>query len=129
MTVVRPTSTVEDDEALPIGPYTFHPSTKALLKRQNGQRVRLTSREVTILKFLYLAGNRVVPHEVLLKEVWGYNTEGTKHALQTYVYRLRQALEADPKDRRLLITVPGGYRLDATAAMEAGTLSAEAEAA
>lgn len=98
-----------------IGPYTFRPAAKLLIGADKKQRLRLTAKEVDILKFLYRNANRVVSRQVLLDEVWGYNAGVTTHTLETHVYRLRQKIEADPSNCRLLMTAPGGYRLDPTA--------------
>ena len=49
--------------------------------------------------------------EVLLQEVWGYNSGVTTHTLETHVYRLRQKIETDPSHAELLVTEPGGYKL------------------
>ena len=68
-----------------------------------------------ILKYLHRHANRIVSRQVLLDEVWGYNAGVTSHTLETHVYRLRQKIEIDPAHSRLLLTAPGGYRLDLTA--------------
>jgi len=100
-----------DDAEFTIGPYTFRPSAKMLLNAATKKKVRLTEKETAILKYLYRCGNRVISREVLLDEVWGYNAGVTTHTLETHVYRLRQKIESDPGQARLLVTEAGGYRL------------------
>ncbi|NQV48524.1 MAG: response regulator transcription factor [Rhodospirillaceae bacterium] len=100
-----------DDAVFTIGPYTFQPGNKLLVETETERKVRLTDKEAAILKFLYRAGDKVVGRDVLLDEVWGYNAGVTTHTLETHVYRLRQKIETDPSNARLLLTEPGGYRL------------------
>ena len=101
-----------EDAVFAIGPYTFRPSSKLLLHAETAQKVRLTEKETSILKYLYRAGNKVVHRNVLLSEVWGYNAGVTTHTLETHIYRLRQKIEDDPTNAILLLTEPGGYRLN-----------------
>ena len=100
-----------DDAVFTIGPYTFQPSNKLLVNNEDDKKVHLTDKETAILKHLYRAGEKVVSRDVLLDEVWGYNASVTTHTLETHVYRLRQKIEMDPSNARILITEPGGYRL------------------
>jgi DNA-binding response OmpR family regulator len=101
-----------EDAVFSIGPYLFRPSAKLLQDAVRNKRIRLTEKEAAILKFLYRAGTNAVPRQVLLNEVWGYNASVTTHTLETHIYRLRQKIEPDPANLRLLITEAGGYRLD-----------------
>ncbi len=98
-----------DDATLTIGPYRFQPAAKMLIDARN-RRIRLTEKEAAILKYLYRAG-RPIRREVLLHEVWGYNSGVTTHTLETHVYRLRRKIERDPARAEILVTEPGGYRL------------------
>ena len=102
-----------DDAVFSIGPYTFQPANKLLVDSDddNNKKVRLTDKETAILKYLYRAGDKVVSRDTLLDEVWGYNAGVTTHTLETHVYRLRQKIEAEPSEAKILITEPGGYRL------------------
>lgn len=100
-----------EDAVFTIGPFTFRPSAKLLLDPAKNRKIRLTEKETAILKYLYRAGNKPVSRDVLLDEVWGYNTGITTHTLETHVYRLRQKIETDPSAAEILITEPGGYRL------------------
>ena len=93
-----------------LGAYEFRPSAKMLVDA-NQKKIRLTEKETNILKYLYRAGEKPVSREELLAEVWGYNAGVTTHTLETHVYRLRQKIEPDPGNARLLLTEAGGYRL------------------
>lgn len=99
-----------EDAVFPIGPYTFKPASK-ILQGEGGNKIRLTEKETSILKYLFRAGEKVVTREVLLQEVWGYNANVTTHTLETHIYRLRQKIEKDPAKSELLITETGGYKL------------------
>ena len=99
-----------EDATFSIGRYTFRPAAKMLLDAGGG-KVRLTEKETAILKYLYRAGDRIVTRDVLLSEVWGYNSGVTTHTLETHIYRLRQKIERDPAHAELLVTESGGYKL------------------
>ena len=99
-----------DDAEFAIGPYSFRPASKSLVDAK-GAKLRLTEKEAAILRFLHRAERHVVSRDVLLKEVWGYNSNVTTHTLETHIYRLRQKIEIDPADARLLVTDAGGYKL------------------
>lgn len=100
-----------EDAIFKVGPYNFHPASKSLQDIETDQKIRLTDKETNIIKFLYRSGGQVVGRDVLLDEVWGYNAGVTTHTLETHVYRLRQKIEKDPSNAKILVTEPGGYKL------------------
>ncbi len=99
-----------EDAVFAIGHYTFRPSQKLLLD-EDGSKVRLTEKETAIMKYLYRAEQKVIGRDELLEQVWGYNSGVTTHTLETHIYRLRQKIERDPSNARLLVTEGGGYKL------------------
>lgn len=99
-----------EDAVFQIGAYSFRPSSKLLVTEKNG-KIRLTEKETAILRYLYRQGIKPVSREILLSEVWGYNSGVTTHTLETHIYRLRQKIEKDPGNATLLVTEGGGYKL------------------
>lgn len=94
-----------------MGPYTVNTSSKFLSHNEKSKTIRLTEKEVSILKYLYKANGRIVYRKILLNEIWGYNSEVTTHTVETHIYRLRQKIEKDPSSARILVTSDGGYKL------------------
>ena len=99
-----------EDAVFSIGHYSFRPAQK-LLMEDDGGKIRLTEKETAILKYLYRAEQKVITRDILLEEVWGYNSGVTTHTLETHIYRLRQKIEKDPSNAQLLVTESGGYKL------------------
>jgi two-component system KDP operon response regulator KdpE len=79
---------------------------------RDSQEIRLSKREYDLLRFLAASPDHVVTHKEILTAVWGpAHTEDTVY-LRVYVNQLRQKLEPDPTDPKLILTEPGvGYRL------------------
>src|SRR3984893_258205 len=78
----------------------------------NGERVILTPKEYRLLQILAQHAGNVVTHQFLLKEIWGSPHIHDTHYLRIFVRKLRQKIEADPTQPRILMTELGiGYRL------------------
>ena len=80
----------------------------------NKQQIRLTRKEYRLLHILATHVGLVVTHDQLLKEIWTGNQGDNIQYLRILVRKLRQKIETDPNDPRLLVTESGvGYRLQA----------------
>ena len=99
-----------EEAVFPVGPYTFRPAKKLLQDIGRNRRIHLTDKETAVLKFLYRS-DKTVDRQILMHEVWGYNSAVRTHTLETHIYRLRQKIEVDPGNPSLLVTEGGGYRL------------------
>jgi DNA-binding response OmpR family regulator len=95
-----------------IGDYLFRPAEYALLDRNTGRRVRLTPKEVGILKCLYRAGGDTVACNQLVQEVWRCGGAAEIHTLETHISRLRRKLENDANDPSILVKRGNGYALN-----------------
>ncbi len=76
----------------------------------SGQEIELTSTEYKLLLYLAEHNGRVMPRELLLQDVWGYNFVGDTRTVDTHVTRLRNKLgEAG----EMIKTVRGfGYKIE-----------------
>jgi two-component system KDP operon response regulator KdpE len=80
----------------------------------NKSQIRLTRKEYRLLHILATHVGLVVTHDQLLKEIWSGNQRDNIQYLRILVRKLRQKIETDPNDPRLLVTESGvGYRLQA----------------
>jgi two-component system KDP operon response regulator KdpE len=79
----------------------------------NKNRIQLTRKEYRLLHVLATHIGLVVTHQQLLKEIWGSNQMHNIQYLRILVRKLRQKIESNPNDPRVLLTESGvGYRLD-----------------
>jgi two-component system, OmpR family, KDP operon response regulator KdpE len=92
------------------GPLSVDLVTRSVLL--NDQQIRLTRKEYRLVHILATHVGLVVTHDQLLKEIWSGNQRDNIQYLRILVRKLRQKIETDPNDPRLLITESGvGYRL------------------
>jgi two-component system KDP operon response regulator KdpE len=79
--------------------------------RKNGEILKLTSTEFSLLALLAKNSGRVLTHQNILKEIWGFGYIGQTQYLRVFVAQLRKKIEDDPAKPQLLITESGiGYR-------------------
>ena len=90
--------------------YELRPNMREIADIQSGSVVKLTEKEVSILKYLYKNQNGYVSKNDLQRNVWKYSEDVTTHTIETHIYRLRQKVE-QADGRRLIVTDNGGYKL------------------
>ena len=84
----------------------------ARIVKRNGQEVKLTATEYSLLRLFVQHAGKVLTHRQILREVWGPNNVEQTHYLRVYMAHLREKLEANPAQPELFSTEPGiGYRL------------------
>ena len=98
------------DGQVTIGDVQFDPV--AHIVRKAGREVHLTPIEFKLFGVLVANAGRVLTHRTLLREVWGPSRVEHNHYLRVFMGSLRQKLEDDPAQPRMLVTETGvGYRL------------------
>lgn len=79
---------------------------------ENGVSIKLSHKEFEILSYLHRKKNTVVTRYDLLENVWGYHEQPTTRTVDNFIVRLRQKIEENPNEPKLILTVHGtGYKL------------------
>ena len=79
--------------------------------KRDGQIVKLTATEFSMLALFVTNAGRVLTHDYILEHVWGHAYAGETQYTRVYVAQLRKKLEADPARPELIVTESGiGYR-------------------
>ena len=77
-----------------------------------GGPVKMSHKEVAILKFLWEHRNEIISRQDLLENVWGYEETPTTRTVDNFIVKLRHKVETDPNNPRIILTVHGtGYKL------------------
>lgn len=81
---------------------------------KGGKPVELTPTEFRLLRTLAEHAGRVLTHEQLLEQVWGYEGDGDVGYVKRYIWYLRHKLEDSPLNPRHILTERGfGYSFQA----------------
>jgi two-component system response regulator VicR len=98
------------DTPVTVGKLNFNPSTGQLIIDQ--KEISLTPTEGRILHHLMRNAGQVITHASLADAVWGEDYPGAVDSLKVYIRRLREKLESQPQDPKLIVTKAGvGYLL------------------
>lgn len=76
-----------------------------------GEEIHLTATEFNLLAYLAAHDDRVLTHQAILTQVWGFEDYNHVEYLRVYIGQLRKKLEQNPDEPQLILTEPGvGYR-------------------
>lgn len=79
--------------------------------KKNGELLKLTATEYTLLTLFAKNEGKVLTHQFILKVVWGPGYTAQSQYLRVYVGQLRKKIEDDPNQPRFIVTESGvGYR-------------------
>lgn len=102
-------SASEDAAVIEIGPFCIDLVGHTVKKA--GELIKLTSTEFSLLSLLAKNQGRVLTHQYILKEVWGYGYINQTQYLRVFIAQLRKKIEEDHSKPKLIITESGiGYR-------------------
>ncbi len=106
---LRFSGTEKDEPLIEAGPLTID-RVNHIVKKQ-GEILKLTSTEYTLLTLLAANQGRVLTHQFILREIWGFGYISQTQYLRVFIAQLRKKIEEDHAKPRLIITESGiGYR-------------------
>ena len=106
---IRAGETKEDASVLEFGKLSIDMVSR--IARKNTEILKLTATEFSLLSLLARNRGRVLTHQYILKEVWGFGYLEQTQYLRVFVAQLRKKIEDNPSKPTLLITESGiGYR-------------------
>jgi two-component system response regulator RegX3 len=106
---VRMQAPPKGDEILTGGPVEMDVARHEV--RIDGEPVAFPPKEFELLQAFLSRKGRLLTREHLIEEIWGYDYVGDTKTLDVHVKRIRQKIEDDPHEPRLLLTVRGlGYK-------------------
>lgn len=107
--VLRRSKKIKGDQKINLGGVIFDKDKAILIK--NEKEISLTATQFKILSYLCENINMIVSIDRILDHIWE-NSYGYENTLITHIYRLREKLEDNPRDPKILITIKGlGYKL------------------
>ena len=107
--VLRRSKKIKGNQKINLGGVIFDKDKGILIK--NGKEISLTATQFKILSYLCENINMIVSIDRILEHIWE-NSYGYENTLITHIYRLREKLEDNPRDPKILITIKGlGYKL------------------
>jgi len=110
---LRRSPSSEEEEGGVIDAGDFHIDLDTHSVSVQGREVHLTPKEFDLLVYLARRPEKVVPHRVLLRAVWGPNSTEQPEYLRVFIGQLRKKIEPEASSPRYLHTEPWiGYRFD-----------------
>lgn len=78
-----------------------------------GRAVKMSSREIEVLEFLYKHKNQSVDRFEIMSTLWETNSDVTTRTIDNYIVKLRQKIEENPSNPKYIVTIHGkGYKLN-----------------
>lgn len=79
---------------------------------QGTDEIKMSHKEFELLLFLYNHKNQTVSRNDIMDKVWGYDSEMTSRTIDNFIVKIRQKVELNPNDPKIILTVHGmGYKL------------------
>lgn len=90
----------------------LHVDFDSFTAKNQDSEIKLSHKEFEILLYLYKNRNKVISRDDLLEKVWGYEEAITTRTVDNFIARIRQKVESNSNQPRVILTVHGsGYKM------------------
>ena len=80
------------------------------LKGKN--EIKMSYKEFEILHYMFMNAGKIIQRDDLMSDVWSIDYEVTTRTIDNFILKLRQKIEADPNNPKIILTVHGvGYKM------------------
>jgi two-component system, OmpR family, alkaline phosphatase synthesis response regulator PhoP len=106
----QPDGVANGEEEYHFGPCSINFKTYEVITK-DGEPKELSKREIDLLKLLIERKNEVIPRELILKDVWGYDSIPSTRTIDNHIVTFRKYFESDPKSPIHFHSIRGvGYK-------------------
>jgi len=99
-----------EPEFIPIGKIKVN--FKNYLAFEGTNEIKMSYKEFGILHYLYLNAGKIIQRDDLMSDVWGIEYEISTRTVDNFILKLRQKIEVDPNNPKIILTVHGiGYKM------------------
>ena len=112
--ILSGSSLTEPLESIVIGPYEVNFKSFNLTSSNSGEEIRLSKKEIALIKLFVDRESEVVSRDEILDEIWGKDQFPTSRTIDNYILNLRKLFEKDPKHPVYFHSIRGvGYKFTA----------------
>ena len=112
--ILRRASTVKDENAEPefVRVGNLKVNFRNYMALEAGKEIKMSHKEFGILHYLYMNAGKIIQLDDLMSDVWGIEYDISTRTVDNFILKLRQKIEVDPNNPKIIITVHGiGYKM------------------
>ena len=112
--ILRRASTVKDENAEPefVRVGNLKVNFRNYMALEAGKEIKMSHKEFGILHYLYMNAGKIIQRDDLMSDVWCIEYDISTRTVDNFILKLRQKIEVDPNNPKIIITVHGiGYKM------------------
>jgi DNA-binding response OmpR family regulator len=79
---------------------------------EGSKEIKMSYKEFEILHYMYMNAGKTIQRDDLMSDVWSIDYEVSTRTIDNFIMKLRQKIEADPNNPKIILTVHGvGYKM------------------